>query len=67
MESRAVDRREVLRLLGLPPLAHALRALGLDTDATLAAQANAPDVEIALTAAPAEVQILVLILAILYW
>jgi len=55
-----MDRRDVLKLLGLSPLAPAFGALGLDARPRLdAAQARpAPDVELALTAEPAELNVL---------
>lgn len=55
-----MDRRDALKLLGLSPLAPAFGALGLDARPLLeAAQARpAPDVELALTASPAELSVL---------
>ncbi|MCC7032440.1 MAG: multicopper oxidase domain-containing protein [Acidobacteria bacterium] len=55
-----MDRRDVLKLLGLSPLAPAFDALGLDARALLdgAQTRPSPDVELALTAAPAELSVL---------
>ncbi|MDH4067050.1 MAG: multicopper oxidase domain-containing protein [Acidobacteriota bacterium] len=58
-----MDRRDALRLLSLPPLAPALAALGLDARTALAAgqpstPGPAPDIELALMAAPSEAAIL---------
>ena len=55
-----MDRRDALKLLGLSPLAPAFGALGLDARPLVdGAQARpTPDVELALTAAPAELRVL---------
>lgn len=47
-----MQRRDLLRLLALSPLATALRGVGFDHTRTLSAQAAAPDVELELAAAP---------------
>jgi FtsP/CotA-like multicopper oxidase with cupredoxin domain len=54
-------RRAVLHLLGLSPLGHLVRASGIEMPQGAAAQragAGTPDVELALTAAPADVPLL---------
>jgi FtsP/CotA-like multicopper oxidase with cupredoxin domain len=56
-----MPRRAILQALGLAPLSHLLRASGLEALCGLVAQpfaARAPEVEIALTAAPGEVSLL---------
>jgi FtsP/CotA-like multicopper oxidase with cupredoxin domain len=55
-----MDRRDALKLLGLSPLAPAFGALGLDARAMFDSSQSrpSPDVELALTAAPAEMSVL---------
>jgi FtsP/CotA-like multicopper oxidase with cupredoxin domain len=61
MWNTTMDRRAMLRLLGLTPLGYLIGGSGVDVSDGLAAQSAAsttPDVELALTAAPGEANLL---------